>query len=72
MSSLGYNVTVAPLLAADYGAPKLRKRLIFLGCKKELGVMELPTPTHSVTPDLLSPNPYVTVGEAFNGLPKLV
>ncbi|MDH4616485.1 DNA (cytosine-5-)-methyltransferase [Brevibacillus sp. AY1] len=72
MSNLGYNVTVAPLLAADYGAPQLRKRLIFLGCKKELGVMELPVPTHSDTPDLLSPNPYVSVGEAFKGLPRLV
>jgi DNA (cytosine-5)-methyltransferase 1 len=72
MDSLGYHVTVAPLMAADYGAPQLRKRLIFLGCKKELGTMELPAPTHSDSPDLLSTRPYMTVGEAFQGLPTLV
>lgn len=72
MYKLGYNVTVSPLLAADYGAPQLRKRLFFLGCKKELGRMELPVPTHCEIPDLLTPNPYVTVGEAFRDLPKLV
>lgn len=72
MSNLGYNVTVAPLLAADFGAPQLRKRLIFIGCKKEFGFMYLPVPTHGEAPDLLSPNTYLTVGEAFKDLPTLV
>jgi len=34
---LGYNVTVDVLLAADFGAPQMRRRLIFLGCRKDIG-----------------------------------
>lgn len=72
MNRLGYNVIVESLVATAYGAPQSRKRLIFLGCKKELGYLELPNPSHKETPDLFAPNKIVTVGEAFKGLPKLV
>jgi DNA (cytosine-5)-methyltransferase 1 len=69
MRGLGYNVDFGLLNAADYGAPQLRRRLIFIGTKKELGKALLPTPTHTEMPDLLIPNKYTTVGEAFEGLP---
>jgi DNA (cytosine-5)-methyltransferase 1 len=71
MDEIGYNVSAEVLSAADYGAPQLRKRIIFIGCKKEIGKIEMPAPTHAPEPDLIIPNPYKTVGEAFAGLPKL-
>lgn len=71
MSKLGYNVSSGVLCAADYGTPQLRKRMIFIGCRKDLGVIRLPMPTHSEYPTLDASPLYKTVGEAFSGLPKL-
>ncbi|MEC4817709.1 MAG: DNA cytosine methyltransferase [Scytonema sp. PMC 1069.18] len=70
MEASGYEVTVGVLVAADYGTPQLRQRLFFLGSRKGLGKIQLPYPTHSSTPDMFT-QPYVTVGEAFKGLPAL-
>lgn len=72
MSQLGYNVTPGVVCAADYGAPQLRKRMIFLGCRNEFGVIRLPEPTHSEQPTLDGLPLYVNVGEAFQGLPPLI
>ena len=69
MKGLGYNLDYGLLNAADYGAPQLRRRLIFIGTKKELGKVLLPAPTHTEIPNLLILNKYTTVGEAFEGLP---
>jgi DNA (cytosine-5)-methyltransferase 1 len=69
MDCLGYNVDYGLLNAADYGAPQLRKRLIFLGTRKDIGKAFLPYPSHSEQPNLLTLNQYMTVGEAFAGLP---
>ena len=66
---LGYNVTVATLLAADFGAPQLRQRLFFLGCRDDIGTLLPPEPTHHEYPTLFS-QPYITVGQSFVGLPK--
>lgn len=71
MDEIGYNVSAEVLSAADFGAPQLRKRIIFIGCKKEIGKIEMPAPSHASEPDLIIPHPYKTVGEAFTGLPKL-
>ena len=71
MEALGYNVTVGPLLAADYGAAQKRQRLLFMGCRKDIGAFDLPPPTHSPIPALFGPEPYATVGEAFAGLPQI-
>lgn len=71
MSNLGYNITSGVLCAADYGAPQLRKRMIFIGCRSDLGVIKLPDPTHSPAPNLLGLPPYQTVYEAFKNLPAL-
>lgn len=69
MNSAGYNVTSEVLLAADYGSPQLRKRIVFIGVRKDLGKIDLPNPTHSETPSLFY-KPYNTVGEVFEGLPQ--
>jgi DNA (cytosine-5)-methyltransferase 1 len=69
MRSLGYNVSVGLLLAADFGVPQLRRRLFFLGCRKDIGSINLPMPTHSSELELFGLKPYVTVGEAFADLP---
>lgn len=65
----GYNVSVAVLLAADFGAPQLRRRMILLGCRNDIGHLSLPIPTHRESPTLFD-LPYTTVGEAFQGLPE--
>lgn len=69
---LGYNVSTDVLCAADYGAAQLRRRAIFIGCKKELGIVPLPEPLYTEESDnLLGLPTYIGVGEAFKGLPAL-
>jgi DNA (cytosine-5)-methyltransferase 1 len=68
MQDSGYNTTVGALLAADFGAPQLRRRLLFLGCRKDIGALPLPEPTHCETNSLFL-QPYTTVGQAFTNLP---
>jgi DNA (cytosine-5)-methyltransferase 1 len=70
MKNLGYNVSVGILLAADFGSPQLRRRLLFVGCYKDIGNINLPLPTHSAELELFSLKPYLTVSEAFFDLPK--
>lgn len=67
MRDLSYDVTICKLLAADFGVPQLRQRLFFIGSR--LGRVETPIPTHSNDYRLFATEPYVTVGEAFAGLP---
>ena len=66
---LGYAVSVtgSPLLAADYGVPQNRKRMFFVGFRKDLGFeyFNFPEPTFE------SEN-YVTTSEAISDLPSLV
>jgi len=68
MDTLGYNVTVDVLLAADFGAPQMRRRLIFLGCRKDIGSLPLPSSQYYEQATLFD-KPHITVGEAFEGLP---
>ncbi|PSF37185.1 sugar ABC transporter permease [Aphanothece hegewaldii CCALA 016] len=70
MEDLQYEITTGLLLSADFGVPQLRKRLFFLGSRREFGKIPLPYPTHSAMPGLFT-LPYLTVGEAFAGLPLL-
>lgn len=62
---MGYNVSVSdkPLLAADFGVPQMRKRMFFVGFKKEMGIFEFPSPTHK-------PANYVTCYDAISDLPN--
>ena len=72
MRHLGYNVVSGILCAADFGVPKLRRRMIFIGCRSDLGTVPLPLPTHSEFPSLEMLPLYNTVGDAFRDLPKIV
>jgi DNA (cytosine-5)-methyltransferase 1 len=69
MDAIGYNVTVGVLLAADFGAPQLRNRLLFLGCQKDIGHLSLPAPKYHEQCTLFD-RPFNTVSQAFEGLPK--
>jgi DNA (cytosine-5)-methyltransferase 1 len=60
--TVGYNMKYKVLLAADYGVPQLRKRLIFLGWLR--GLQEPKFPKRSV-------DEFVTVGDAIFDLPPL-
>ena len=65
MESLGYNVEIKLVNAADYGVPQIRQRLIFVGINKAKFKnvrFTFPAPTVSR---------YVTVEEAWSDLPKL-
>lgn len=62
---LGYNVTHKVVCSADYGVPQIRKRLIFVGIRKDLGKQyTFPAP-------LLTPDNYITCLEALSDLPSL-
>ncbi|MFR2606192.1 MAG: DNA cytosine methyltransferase [Waltera sp.] len=41
---MGYNIECKILIAADYGVPQMRKRLIFMGIRKDIGVPHFPEP----------------------------
>lgn len=68
---LGYHVSEKLLDARDYGVPQIRKRLIIVGVREDIGqIFEFPKATHgNVTkgnPFLL---PYASHGEAIKDLP---
>lgn len=63
--ALGYNVKAKILCAADYGIPQIRRRLIFMGIRKDYGEPDFPK-------EKLSPEKYVTCREAIGDLPSLV
>ncbi len=62
-SALGYNVKTSILCAADYGVPQIRKRLIFVGLRKEYGEFNFPAP-------ILDNEHYVTCADAISDLPS--
>ncbi|MBC2065027.1 DNA cytosine methyltransferase [Listeria welshimeri] len=65
---MGYSVSVTdkPLLAADYGVPQMRKRMFFVGFKKDLNYdyFEFPKP-------FLESNDYIGTEAAISDLPSL-
>lgn len=62
--ALNYHVECRIIVAADYGVPQMRKRLIFMGIRSDLG-----TP---VFPEVLyTPNNYRTCRDAISDLPAL-
>jgi DNA (cytosine-5)-methyltransferase 1 len=60
---MGYNVTCKVLVAADYGVPQIRKRLVFIGLRSEYGKFEFPKPTHT-------PEKYISCANAISDLPS--
>lgn len=66
---IGYRTNFAQVVAADYGVPQLRHRILFMGtCEDELP-LTFPKPTHGDPEKGL--RPYVTVEEAIGDLPLI-
>ena len=61
--AMGYNVDCDILCAADYGVPQIRKRLIFMGVRNDIGMPRFPKP-------ILDSEHYVTCREALDDLPS--
>jgi len=84
LDEAGYNASCAELLAAQYGAPQMRWRLIIIGWRKDLGIpagygFPQPTAGHCAIGDLL-PNVtiprwqlegFVTTAQAIGDLPPI-
>lgn len=60
---MGYNIACQILCAADYGVPQMRKRLIFMGIRKDIGMPKFPEP-------LFTPDTYRTCRDAISDLPS--
>lgn len=61
--ALGYNVTMQVYLAADYGVPQMRERVIFVGTRKTKPTFEHPAP-------VFSKSKWVTAEDALQDLEK--
>ena len=61
---MGYNIECKILCAADYGVPQMRKRLIFMGIRKDIGMPKFPK-------EKLAPENYLTCRDAVSDLPSL-
>ena len=62
---MGYNIECKILCAADYGVPQIRKRLIFMGIREDIGKPEFPEIK-------FTPEDYRTCRDAVSDLPSLV
>jgi DNA (cytosine-5)-methyltransferase 1 len=70
--SAGFDVEFARVNMADYGVPQLRRRVIFIGCRKDIpGYLRpaFPRPTHAETPSGRL-KPWITISEALKGVPE--
>lgn len=61
---LGYDIDCKVLCAADYGVPQIRRRLVFVAVRKDLGKASFPEP-------ILQSEGYITSREAIDDLPTL-
>lgn len=62
---MGYNIDCRILKACDYGVPQMRKRLVFMGVRKDIGNPHFPDPTFG--PE--TKKPYRTCRDAISDLP---
>jgi len=60
---MGYNIDCRILCAADYGVPQMRKRLVYMGVRSDIGSPRFPE-------KVLRPDQYVTCREAIDDLPS--
>jgi DNA (cytosine-5)-methyltransferase 1 len=67
---LGYAIEGEIALAADYGVPQLRQRVIFLATRLSDEPIAHPTPTHSKQGDS-ERQPHRTVWQAISDLPEI-
>lgn len=65
---IGYNIDCRILKACDYGVPQMRKRLIFMGVRTDIGMPHFPEAEFG--PD--TKRPYRTCREAISDLPTRV
>ena len=63
---VGYNVHIMILDASDYGVPQARKRVFFVGIRKDL-----PFIPDRLVPPKITPINKVTIRQALSDLPKL-
>ncbi len=63
--NMGYNIECKILCAADYGVPQVRKRLVFMGVRSDIGHPAFPEPK-------IAPENYITCREALSDLPSRV
>lgn len=61
--NFGYNVECRILCAADYGVPQLRRRLVFIGVRKDIGQPHFPEPVFTA-------DEYRTCRDAISDLPS--
>lgn len=66
---IGYRTNFAQVLAADYGVPQLRHRILFIGTREADLPLTFPEPTHGDPKRGLLP--YVTVDQAIGDLPLI-
>jgi DNA (cytosine-5)-methyltransferase 1 len=72
-SELGYSVTMRTFNLADYGVPQIRKRVIFVGIRKDLVKsiqFEFPRATHGQSVPERCLKPWMSIGEALRGIPE--
>ena len=67
-NEMGYNTDCRILKACDYGVPQMRRRLVFMGVRKDIGEPHFPDPVFGPTTD----RPYRTCREAISDLPTRV
>jgi DNA (cytosine-5)-methyltransferase 1 len=68
-SEIGYEVKHQELLAADFGTPQMRRRLIFVATKGE-NTFKFPTPLFAENEDIFGLPRYNGAGDSFKHLPK--
>lgn len=66
---IGYRTNFAQVVAADYGVPQLRHRILFIGTREDDLKLTFPSPTHGDVKEGL--RPYVTVEDAIGDLPAI-
>ncbi|MEE1361505.1 MAG: DNA cytosine methyltransferase [Selenomonadaceae bacterium] len=64
-TDMGYNIECKILCAADYGVPQIRKRLIFMGIRNDIGKPFFPIPS-------FTPETYRTCRDALSDLPSRI
>ncbi|WVL65511.1 DNA cytosine methyltransferase [Xanthomonas campestris pv. campestris] len=64
---IGYETDFTQVLAADYGVPQLRNRVLFIGTRVKGLALSFPKPTHGP----MAKKPHVTVEEAIGDIPLM-
>lgn len=64
-NKMGYNIACQILKACDYGVPQMRKRLVFMGVRKDIGEPHFPEPSFGPGTE----RPYRTCRDAISDLP---